>query len=314
MKGRVVLLGAIVLVVALLVWYGYSLSSEDFDIKSSDFSIENTSPVTQYAIYSDTDTIVLSKEQGIWRMSGTDLYVEEKKIAMVNNLLPLVVIEAPVEYRYSAAINKGDIKSFKKVVAKSGDDVIRTYKFYNSGTDIFVDVDSKEAPCYLKITGVSGELSDLFSVERRYWLSNTVFSVSPHSITDISVIYTDKGKESFSLKREEDGQFVLLENGNVTFAVANRDKVYSFLSFASRLSYKSYGKTVEFSDFNNSYLLSRITLKAKKEHVINVYRKISESGEEDLFNAYVIYNNSDVVYEVPYISLDKFLKERSYFK
>lgn len=314
MKGRVVLIGVIVFVVTLLVWYGYSLSSDDFNVTSSDFSIEDTSPVTQYVICSDADTVILNNEQGVWRLFGTDMYVEEKKIAIVNNLLPLVVIDAPVEYKYSAAIDKGDIKSFKKVVVKSGDDIIRTYKFYDSGTDIFVDVDNKQAPCYLKITGVSGELSDLFSTDRRYWLSNIVFSVSPHNITEISVIYTDRDKKSFRLMRKANGQFVLSENDNEGDDIANSDKLYSFLSFASSLSYKSLKKSAEFADANSSDLIARITLKTKKDYVIDVYRKVDESGEEDLFNTYVIYNNSNVVYEVPYISLDKFLKEYSYFR
>ncbi|GEM_PF-7053171 len=314
MKGKIVLLLGVVLVIILLIWYGYSLSSDDFDITSSDFAIENTSSVTQYYITSDTDTIILDKEQGVWRLLGTELYVEEKNIAMINNLLPLLVIEAPIEYKYSAAIGRGDMKAFKNVVVKSGDDIVRLYRFYNSGTDIFVDVDNKEAPCYLKIAGVSGSFSDLFSLDKRYWLSNVVFLLSPEYITEMDVYYYDNDLESFKLKRRPDGQFVVSKDREEFVIVANKDKLYSFLSFASRLRYKSIKRDNSFEEDNKSQLLARVHLKAKKEHIIKVYKKLGKSGDEDLFNAYVVYNNDDKVYEVPYLSLDKFLKEYSYFK
>ena len=282
----------------------------------TNLALNNPSAVSKLELKKNDSIIYLA-------MHGSKWYLDDSLQA--NNQLVEVVLEYLSRIRIVGPVSKSLKDSLFH--EKSGGMQVTVYHrnrpakqfiYYHlntkSGSDVLLPEGGGQ-PVFVEVTGFSGSLSKLLRMERSFWFDHAIFDFNYREITSLSIMYNEKPKKSFVLKRTSNGSFQLTMATRDSAPVeTDQEQTILYLSQFGSIKYerRAADSVVKEIQTQNPYFTLLIILENGQKREFNGYKKKGKSTLD--FNYFYVQTlPRNEVYVARYIDFDPILVSDKYF-
>lgn len=326
----------ILLVVAAIFVTKWKGSNSTIDNKSSDFSITDTSTVTQIIISTkEGEKAVLKREENS-RWTINDKYTARKDaVDLLLKTFNRIDVKAPVGKAGKANVLKAMAALGKSVeIYTNGSSTpakiyhIGTASANQLGTYMVLEEDGKmsEDAYVMHIPGFNGYLNTRFFTEEYMWRDRLVFNYTTQQIGKLTFNNFEKPEASFSIEKNPGGDFTLFDqSGNKVetsqdiikdYLIRYKDIYWEVMDMETPKSEKD---SIIHSAGFYELTVSPIGGEPTKIHTYRLANKAGLTNTEgepypyDLDRMHALINGVDFVY-IQYPTFDKLYKELDQFR
>lgn len=326
MQKRTIWLSLIVLLAIAAAICLYKFTSVFAD--SSEFAIDDISKVSRIVIQKDTSEVILTKNQNVWKIDGTD-DVKPTAIKKLLFMLEYVEVKSPLPKSMYDEISEKLDKSYTIVAEDKNGHALREYtigEIPGNSLGSFGVLKGKNKIYLLQIPGISISPASVLSVDPSYWHKSLVLSASPDQIISINIDNIKHPENNIKISKGTDGEFHLFDvNQDAEILDFNKNQLNFYLSLFSDLGYRKLLKMDDF-EFRTLRLsepeaiISVATSNAKPATIKLYLMPIGDNYDEigrplkfDRNKFYLVFDNDTKVAEAAWIDYDLLLQDIKFF-
>ena len=284
----------ILLIAGFAAWYFLRPTNSGTSDKSkTDFSIENTNEINKIFITNKTEgKVLLEKKNGKWFVNGKYEAFKPTMDFFLNETLKKIKVKGPVPKPARENVIASMATMATKVEIYLNGELEKVYYVGQPTSDMmgtYMYLEGSDEPYITGVPGFEGFLSTRYPVDEKEWVSKVIFDYKPEEIKSVDITYPSDVNSGFTITRKNDkGDFDITTaetapNGNINYAAIK--------SYFGMFGFKCAEGFVEFrpqklDSIKKSIPYCVITLTDKNNiiHKLNVYKRISNDRDHNLFD------------------------------
>lgn len=297
-----IIIGVIVLgAVGAGIWWWTQNSDEAKAKKEATFKVEDIASITKIVLTrEDKEQSTLTKTDAGWVVNNKHTTRQE----LIDQLLDAIKrIEAlsPVPKRAHDNVMKEMLQKNIRVEIYTGKDKPERVYFVggptldNAGTYMIQEIDGKPAsrPYIIYIPGLQGYVTSRYATNQEVWRSRAVFNTDPAKIKSVTISYTDKPTESFTIaKNAADSLTFYTYDNKIPQPQPKQAFLKVFTSYLNAITVETFANSSAKKDSilkQSPFASIKITNKDKSTQTANLYyqeankrskREFDEKGNE----------------------------------
>ena len=312
----------IIILAGLILFAGIILipsKRSPFGKLNSSFSIPLTDNITSIHIGRGENTVLLSKENGIWLVNNHN-EARSSAISFILATLGEVQIKSPVsEELFESLTDQSNTEPVVvRVRGKGVKERFLVYRTANSGMGSVFRKSEKSLPFFMSLPGYDLDPGLAFVTDERYWLPFHVFRLEPGNIERVDLKYRDTGREDISIEVKDS---ISLSVNDIIVEYPDREHIMRYLSWFSFIPFEKWATDLD-PDQKGSILNSapeiEIGLQLGDSGDLSLklwikYMEVGPESEPDTDRLYGELNNSGELFVVKYFDIDPLIKSAEYF-
>ncbi|HYX07093.1 MAG TPA: hypothetical protein VE912_10215 [Bacteroidales bacterium] len=313
-KYRNILIVSVLIIVAVILYLTHGTGTMGRNY--TNLALNNPSAVSKLELKKNDSTVYLTRHGSKWYLNDS-LRANSQLVEVILEYLSRIRIVGPVPKSLKDSLLK--VKNHGMfVTVYHRNRPAKQFIYYHLNTKVGSDVllpEGGRQPVLVEITGFSGSLSKLLRMNSSFWFDHAIFDFNYSEITSLSIMYNEKPKKSFVLKRTSNGSFQLtLATGDSAPVETDQQQTILYLSQLENIKYEKRASDSVVAQIQNQnpYFTLLIVLENGQKREINGFRKMGNSAID--FNYfYVQALPRNEVYVVRYIDFDPLLVSDKYF-
>ena len=301
-----------VLIISGLVYYfTQSKSTLDDEFEIALPTIEETDFIQ---LINESGTISFVKKNDKWLVNNL-FEASYSRIETMLKMLHSLSVSNPITGKIGKKVKDIAINNGIQVICKSGKKTITNIYFISNPLSLkgnFAYAKDHQYAVHLNPLSIDDKITSFLAVDLSWWQSKTIFNFAPSDIQQINVEWNET-ENSFTIKKDVDGEFKLWLNGIVQSKNVDNNKV-KFYTYEFR-NIQMNSKDVSFQGKKGN-LECNVSVITNDERTLNVsfYELIKEDGSIDKNNLVVNMVEANNWGVTPYLRVSPCLKKASFFQ
>jgi len=291
-----------------------------FGAGNSVFNLENTGGISSISIVAENTTVNLERGIDKWYVNGK-FPARQPAVKSLLRIIRNIRIKSPVSANvFNDVLRDGDTQR-TDIKIYDGRKLVQSFHIFSKPSAEAPSIMRKRnnaKPFFVHVPGYDIDPGNYFVADERFWMPNTLFSLSPDRIKEIHIKYFETPDSSFSIRLN--GGEVLFKNGIYVNENIDTTAIGRYLSYFTYVPLEGRAPGMNRADVDSIrqdppyFKLELISDEADTISLLTWTRIIKEGGNTvtDTDRLWGSTNGEDLLI-IKYYDLDPLIKGPSYF-